>query len=503
MTPIPPRFLAPERFAALRAALLDAGYTEPALCSRLSIPSLSHLQPPGQGRPAEDLASAPSLLTHLFLDRAPAPLDTAGARLGPLFDLLVEFGLLRPHPFDLATVLSTVMLYPSHGLLLASDRDWEPESGPGVLPLPDAVFLSITPNTYAFLHSLPLTPCDSFLDLCSGNGAAALIAAPHSASVFSCDIAPRCTLFTRWNAALNAVSNLTAASGDLYAPVSGLSFHRIAAHPPYCPAVQDQFVFRDAGPDGERITRAIIQGLPSALAPGGQCFITATLTDHPATPPEHRVRSLLGPHAPDFDVLVALRRRIAAAEVLDSPSDGPFQSLRPGIEAARASGIEGFLYCAIVLQRRSSPRPVFTLARTLPNPSGNSLEWLMRWEALRLSPGYSRLLLDAHLTVNPNVRLNVVSAFRNRLWSPLSSKLVSSQPFPAEIDCPPWLDAALRLTDGRRPAREIFSLLKANGAAPAHAPESEFLRLLEMLVSSGVLEIPSLPLPPPESQVEG
>ncbi len=498
MAPIPLSFLAPERFASLRLALEEAGFTEPALCERLGVARLCDLADPGVPRPPEPLDSAASVLIHLFLDREAAPATRVRERLGaPLFDLLGEFGLLRVHPEDPSNLLATVMLYPIRGLYIASDRDWEPETGHGRLPRPDAVFLAMTPNTHRFLDALPASPCGAFLDLCSGTGVAGLLAAGHAEAVWACDIAARSTEFARWNALLNAIPNFHAATGDLYEPAAGRQFERIAAHPPFCPAVEDRRVFRDAGPDGERIAQAIVAGLPLALSPGGHCYLTASFAERGGLPVEQRVRAMLGGAAPEFDLYLAVRRRYTPAELLAAPNSpgGPFDDLRAGIEAAQAAGIEAFLYSTLVVQRRRSDRPVFTLRRNIASPTGPLLEWIVLWEALRREPGFADRLLGEPLSVSTRVRLNVTHAFDHGRWAPLSARLSTAFPFPAEIECPEWLDAALRLADGRRTAHEIFVALQAQAAVPADAPASEFARFAEMLISTGVVESPLLRLP--------
>jgi SAM-dependent methyltransferase len=490
----PLRFQDPARFHALRDALQSAGYTEAALCSRLGIARLSELRAVGEGRDPEPLGSASSVLTHLLLDRESAPSDLVGRRLGPaLFSLLEEFGLLRPHPTETSHVLATAMLYPVHGVYVASDRDWEPETGRGRLPVPDAVFLAITPDAYRFLDSLPVSPCDSFLDLCAGAGVAGLLAANHARAVWACDIAPRAVEYSRWNALLNGIEHFQAAAGDLYTPVAGLQFDRIAAHPPFVPAAEDAYVFRDAGPDGERVTRRIIEGLPAALAPGGHCYLTATLAESGATPVEQRLRALLGPAGNDLDIFLAVRRRFTPAEMLAFATE---DYLRAGLAAAQDAGVESFLYATLVFQRRTSGRAVFTQRRELPNPTGPVLEWIVRWEALRREPGFDQSLLDQALTVSPHVRLLVNHSFQAGQWTPLTAKLTTHHPAPAEMACPPWLDQTLRLLDGHRPAREVFRTLRDQGAIPATASDAEFVQLATTLLSAGLAQIPTHPLPP-------
>jgi SAM-dependent methyltransferase len=490
----PLRFQDPARFHALREALQSAGYTEPALCSRLGIARLSELRAVGEGRDPEPLGSASSVLTHLLLDRESAPSDLVDRRLGStLFSLLEEFGLLRPHPTEPGHILATAMLYPVRGVYVASDRDWEPETGRGNLPTWDAVFLSITPEAYRFLDSLPESPCERFLDLCAGAGAAGLLAAGHAHSVWACDIAPRAVDYARWNARLNGIGHFHAAAGDLYEPVAGIQFDRIAAHPPFVPAAADSYVFRDAGPDGERVTRRIVEGLPSALAPGGQCYLTATLSDSGPTPVEQRLRALLGPAGNDLDIFVAVRRRFTCAEQLALTTA---DDLRAGLAAAQAAGVEAFLYATLVFQRRSSGRAVFTQRRELPRPTGPVLEWIVRWEALRREPGFDKILLEQPLTVSPHVRLLVNHSFQDGQWTPLAAKLTTHHPVPAEMACPPWLDQTLRLLDGRRPAREVFRTLREQGSIPATASDAEFVQLATTLLSAGLAQIPTHPLPP-------
>ncbi len=490
----PLRFQDPARFEALRDALQLAGYTEPALCSRLGIARLSELRAVGEGRDPEPLGSASSVLTHLLLDRESAPADLVSRRLGPAFlSLLEEFGLLRPHPAEPGHVLATAMLYPVRGVYVASDRDWEPETGRGRLPCPDAVFLAITPDAYRFLDSLPASPCDRFLDLCAGAGVAGLLSAGHARSVWACDIAPRAVEYSRWNALLNGIEHFQAAAGDLYDPVTGLQFDRIAAHPPFVPAAEDSYVYRDAGPDGERVTRRIIQGLPSALAPGGQCYLTATFAESGPTPVEQRLRALLGPAGNDLDIFLALRRRFTPTELLASTGA---EDLRAGLLAAQAAGVETFVYATVVVQRRSSGRAVFTQRRELANPTGPVLEWIVRWEALRREPGFDKDLLDQALTVSPHVRLLVNHSFQAGQWTPVTAKLTTHHPVPAEMACPPWLDQTLRLLDGRRPAREVFRTLREQGSIPETASDTEFVQLATTLLSAGLAQIPTHPLPP-------
>ena len=184
---------------------------------------------------------------------------------------------------------------------------------------PDYVYPAISSNTRRFLRALPPQPCDAFLDLCSGSGAAALIAASgYARHAWSLDITPRSTHFAEFNRLLNGIENVTVLNGDLFQPVIGRTFDRIAAHPPYVPAAEQQMIFRDGGSDGEQITAAIIREIPSYLRAGGAFYAVAQATDREGEPFEERVRKWLGAASSDFDVV------LVETEV---PPPNPFEQL--------------------------------------------------------------------------------------------------------------------------------------------------------------------------------
>lgn len=485
---IPLQSPGPERFHWLRSFLRDAGFTEPDLCARLKIRNLGELKPAGAEREPERLESACSVLIHLFLDREPADAKTVQARLGTeAAGLLAEFGLLRAHPSNQDACLSTVMLYPLYGLYIASDRDWEPETGRGNLPHPDAVYLAITPNAYDYLAALPISPCDEFLDLCSGAGISAMIAArDYAKSATACDILERCTGFAAWSARLNGVTNLEGITGNLYDPLPGRSFDRIVAHPPYVPSEARVHIFRDGGTDGEQVTRGIIEGLPAALRPGGQCHITAAFADRRDAPVETRLRAMLGAHESEFDVFVAVRRSITVQD---------FFQAEAAAERAREGGIDSFAYCSVGLQRRATQRPVFTIRRNLTTVAGPMVEWVLRWEAMHREPGFGARLLRERLTTAEDVRLNVVHELKAKKWVPSGATIAAVRPFPVEEGCPPWVSALLELCDGRAAVRDALETLKARGVIPPQASGVEFARMVQILISSGFLEIGSHRLP--------
>ena len=259
------------------------------MAARLGIPGMAGFKPLRLGREtAQDLESPLDALIRLFLDEEPVPEDRAAALLDAEgLKLMDALGLVLARD---GHWISPVAVYPARGLWFAADRASKPAEGP---PAPDMVY-PVRDQTLAFLDTLPEIPCRRLLDLGSGTGVAALVAARYADHAWALDITERAAQFARFNQALNGVENVTVARGDLYAPVAGLRFDRIVAHPPYVPVSRATFVFRDGGQDGEQVLRRIVEGLPEFLEPGGRFYGFAVASDREGEPLEARVRKWLG-----------------------------------------------------------------------------------------------------------------------------------------------------------------------------------------------------------------
>src|ERR1017187_5911099 len=123
----------------------------------------------------------------------------------------------------------------------------------------------------------------------------ALIRLFHEGLYATEDELPADVLFARLSCRLAGLDNVTVLEGDLYSPVEGLTFDRIAIHPPWAPATQSEFIFGDGGEDGETIIRGSIERLPQFLLPGGRFYAMLLASDRQGEKFEERGRSWLGP----------------------------------------------------------------------------------------------------------------------------------------------------------------------------------------------------------------
>jgi release factor glutamine methyltransferase len=118
----------------------------------------------------------------------------------------------------------------------------------------------------------------SVLDLCTGTGALALVAAQEGASATAIDISRRSIACVRVNALLNGV-RVQPLRGDLFAPVAGRRFDVIVTNPPYVPAPDEDLPERGldrawmAGLDGRVLIDRICASVADHLSPGGAVLI--------------------------------------------------------------------------------------------------------------------------------------------------------------------------------------------------------------------------------------
>lgn len=125
--------------------------------------------------------------------------------------------------------------------------------------------------------AMPGRPIDRALDLGCGAGVVALALARHAGSVVATDINPRALVLARVNAALNGIANIDFRTGDLYEPVRGERFDRIACQPPFFPAPPGFVVntYSHGGHRGDEIPLRVLAGARDHLAPGGRCVSVA------------------------------------------------------------------------------------------------------------------------------------------------------------------------------------------------------------------------------------
>jgi hypothetical protein len=257
--------LAAEGAARFREVFARAGYDEKGL-----VGALGPIQLPNrlgrerayfryltrQGRPLDTLI-------RLFLLGIPEDVEAVRRAVEPVpLEDWVAAGLAAVEGGE---VRGRVRLMAFRGLLLACDH----LEGPGAALRPDLV-MGLTASTVALADSAVRRPVTTTLDLGTGNGVQAFLAAAHSGHVWATDRSARAIEFARFNAAFNGLAaNVEFLVGDSFEPVAGRTFDLVLSNPPFAVTPSFRYAYRDSGAGTDVFSRRLIENGARALNEGG------------------------------------------------------------------------------------------------------------------------------------------------------------------------------------------------------------------------------------------
>jgi carbamoyltransferase len=473
----PPARPRPDRLAALRERLGALRFTESAVADRLEVPhpaAISRERYPlyeaRLARREDPLATA----IGLFLLQAGRPREAVEEAFGPeVAEDLVAWGILGPAPGG--ALAAAVSVYPCAGAWLVTDHRFPP-GGRGATRGDAVMYLG--GDSYALAYLAP-EPAEGarVLDLCTGSGVHAILAAPRAARVVGVDVNPRAVAFARFNAALNGVAaRCEVRRGDLFRALAhgDERFDLILANPPFVPSPhrgRARIGFRDAGPAGEDVLARLIEGLPARLARDGVAAIVSVFVDERGRSFREKLDRWLGPRAG----LAALLLRMGA----EPPEDYAFAQARDPVRfarwlaALRRARIERIQGGILALRRHAGPTPPPYRALDIGAPRAPDRRALSRaldaFEAARAAvfpdevlDRRARRAEDLVLADEVEARDGALATVRHR------ARLRSG--FAGEVLLSPELRAVLDLADGTRTLRAIVA---AAAAADESEPEPE------------------------------
>lgn len=459
--PIPNHRSSDSDYEQLRGWFESSGFTLEAICRRLKIGKLAEIDPlRDRLRDFGAPASMADALIHLFVEGKPIE----PALVGGSISLLERLNLICPA--GETKVAATVSLYPIEHLYIASDR-YNSADGSQFEGFDDLVYPCLFETTARFLRILPRTPCGPVLDLCSGTGVAALLLARTSEHTYAADLTERCTEFALFNQRMNGILNATVVMGDLYQPVSGLTFDRIVVHPPYQPVFRQQQIFNSGGIDGEQITRRCVEESYAHLRPGGRLYCVAQITARDQ-PVDQRVREWLsGKDECDIAFYITKRHEIelfAAKATLTTK--GNQIDYREWLREFGRMGVRSLDYGLLIVERHASPREPFTICRKTPEAwDPADFESSFAFEVDRRCPDFEQRLWKRRPKVTPGAKLEVEHVIGgDGGWQLNHYRIVQSGPFDVKVQASQGLAHLLALFSGARTVEQAFQELTQTGA---------------------------------------
>jgi len=161
-------------------------------------------------------------------------------------------------------VRSSAKLTPYHDLLLASDF------GPEVhRQLSADHVLGVGAASLTLANLTVRRKVKTALDLGSGAGIQAFLAANHADHVIGTDTNPRALNFAKFNTILNGTEGIEWRQGNLYEPAAQEQFDLIVSNPPFVISPESLFVFRDGNLQGDLVSEQVVSGAGEKLTEGG------------------------------------------------------------------------------------------------------------------------------------------------------------------------------------------------------------------------------------------
>lgn len=495
-----------EQFAAAREVLVRAQFNERTVAHRLGGPSLTGVPRLIDGRKTLDgpVQDANAALIRLYIDGEPLTDAVVREYLGGEgVSALGALGLLAPAPDDQSVLAPTVTLMPLDGMWLASDL--LPRTGSGAESTrQDFVYSAGNELTGSFLAVIPRAPGARVVELCAGTGVAAIRAARDgAASAVASDITARCAHFARFNARLNALDDRVAVLvSDVWDAFGDEQFDLIVAHPPYVPALSHRFDFRDAGGDGEHVTRRIIEGAPAHLARGGRLIFRAALSDRRGASIADRIRAWLGDASAEFDLVQVESFEYGLLDAYKGVTKGgrDYVDCERWLRHFQALEIERFAVCFVELRREAFGRAPITERRTMgADLSPLVADWHFRFARFLQEGGESATarMAGQRPRVPAMVRAAVhLESLADGGWQTVGATVESKWPAHGVVKAPPVAPTLLELCDGSRDAGGVLAGLRESGLVTDEVGLEEVSLLMEVLATAGALELPACPHPP-------
>ena len=423
-----------------------------------------------------------TLIRLLVLDRA-VTADAARDAFAPLaLERVEELGIVAPDGGSDARAL--VRIVPHDDLLIASDRRvarGEPEPADHVA--------GVHGPSLTLSHLTVRRQVETALDMGTGCGVQAILAARHAGHVVGTDVNARALRFAAFNAQLNGVANVEWREGSFFEPAPG-RFGLVTTNPPYVISPESTFLFRDSGMEGDSVSRHVVEQAPEHLEEGAFATILVSWiagadwaeplrnwvrgsgcdawllhhgTDDPLTHAGNWLRHDLG-HDPEA-YAAALDRWLAYLERL---------------------GAEGIAVGAVVLRRRSGRN--WVRADELPGDLRPASDHILRVFAAQDFLAGDPPLHGERLVRAERSRLEQRAVFRAGRWEAeeLSLTLDEGLGFRATLD--PGAAAMLSELDGERTLASVAAELAAVEGVPAAEIEAQLEPVARGMLAAGFLE---------------
>lgn len=485
----------PGDFRRLRDALDAHGYDDAGIAGVLgeSLPAVAGKKvPPLLRRTAGD--SPLEILIRLFVLGVPVEERRAGPALAPMGPAWwAERGLVRLQD---GQVEATVQLRCYQGLVVAFDFH---RRGGAALP-PDYV-MGISPSSLTLAGLTVRQPNRSALDVGTGSGFQALLAAGHSERVVATDRNPRAVQMAAFNAALNGLAHVECRAGDLFEPVGGEEFDLVVSNPPFIVSPDNLYLFLHSGRTGDEVCRTIARDAGRHLRPGGYCQFLANWTAVAGEDWRDRLAGWFAGTGCDAWVLKRSSTppdEYAATWIETEEGDEGFaRSFGAWMDYYERLGVES-IDSGLITMRRSATVPWYRAddaPETMGFPAGADILRTFELQDFLTAHPDDGELLAGRFRLAPDVRLDYELRPGDGGWEAVTTRLRRTDGLRWSGGIDPYSAQILGGCDGTRTMGEVLSDLASSLGGRGDELEAHWPAIVRRLIEQGFLT-PG-PAPPP------
>ncbi|MCH7527648.1 MAG: methyltransferase, partial [Planctomycetes bacterium] len=483
-----------------RNVFVAAGYQTAAIskllkANLLSLPSVAEL--PEMLR-RTDGGSPFETFVRLFVLGVSAEVDAVRRALDPMNpDVWAKAGMLA---IDGETVTATLRLLPFQGLLVATESVADTGAR-----RPDFV-LGISRSTLTLGGFTIRRRVRRMLDLGTGCGFQALLAAKHCEHVHATDRNTRAIAFARFNACLNGYSNIAFSVGDLFEPVRGELFDLVTTNPPFVISPESAYIYRDSGMSVDQFVRKTVCEVPKYLEDGGYFQMICNWAHVGQQKWQARLGEWFAGTGCDAWVI---RRQTQTpwdyTRVWCDAGKTPQQSsddFERWMAYYKREGIGAISTGFIMMRRRRAPTNWFRAddwTERLQEETGNDvLEGFGNQDFLE-SARDDAALLNARLRVSPRVRLEQQCQPSNGVWRCVGARVHRVGGLNCSGSVDPLMAGLIVRCDGKRPLGELLSELPISQETDGGLIRSPLLAAIRRLIARGILLPPTSQLAEPRA----
>ena len=471
--------------------LTRANYTDVGVLEVLTTPGFS--APRGSEVPAllwrTRQGTALDTLIRLFLVGVPTEVEATRRALHPMtLEQWAAAGLLALRQ---GMAVALVKLLPFHGLLLAFDLFNQRRTN-----VRTDFVMGIGSSTLTLANLAIRRPARYTLDLGTGCGTQAFLAAPHSEQVYAVDRNPRACGFAAFNARLNDFANIACYEGDLFEPVQSQQFDLVLSNPPFVISPASHYLFRDSGMRGDEICQKIVRQAPQVLAEGGYCQILCNWAHIAGERWQDRLATWFEGTGCDAWILRSETQdasTYATTWIRETEADDPGrvgQLYEEWMAYYERERIEAMSAGLITMRRRGGSAPWFRTddspARML-GPCGDDVLRVFAAQDFLATLPDNQTLLTAQLSVAPQVRWEQHCEPAEQGWQVITSHVRLARGLTYSGDIDPYVANLVARCNGQRPLHALLADVAATLDSPIERIVPVCLEAVRRLIAYGFL----------------